>query len=163
MARQNRGGTLVEFALAGIPMIFVLISIFEMARGMWMYATIAYAVREGTRFAIVKGHNCSGCGVTVSRVARQIREAGVGLDPNVLRINLIAAGHATPCTPLQDCIDHGTGTQWPPASANAIGQNIAVTATYTFRSALSMFWPGSSAIVFGPVTFTARAEEQIQF
>jgi len=161
--RRTRGGTLVEFALAGVPMIFVLISIFEMARGMWMYATIAYAVREGARFAIVKGDNCSTCGVTVARVARQIRDAGVGLDPNAMTVNLIAAGNITPCAPLQSCIDNGGGTQWPPDAANGVGQTIAITATIPFRSALSMFWPGGSAMVFGPQTFTARAEERIQF
>jgi Flp pilus assembly protein TadG len=47
---KERGGTsLVEFTLVGIPMIFLLISTFEVARGMWEYHTLAYAVKEGTR------------------------------------------------------------------------------------------------------------------
>ena len=47
-SRGRTGSTLIEFTLVGIPLIFVLISTFEMARGMWNYQTLAYAVRAGT-------------------------------------------------------------------------------------------------------------------
>ena len=57
---HRRGGSsLIEFTLVGIPLIFVLLSTFEMARGMWLYHTLAYAARQGTRYAIVHGVNCS--------------------------------------------------------------------------------------------------------
>src|SRR5215471_18790761 len=55
--RQRGGSSLIEFTLVGIPIIFVLISTFEMSRGMWLYHTLAYAAREGTRYAIVHGVN----------------------------------------------------------------------------------------------------------
>ena len=39
--RSRCGGqSLVEFTLVGIPLIFVLISVFEISRGMWMYHTL---------------------------------------------------------------------------------------------------------------------------
>ena len=72
--RGERGGsTLMEFVLVGIPIIFVLISTFEIARGMWAYQTLAYSVKRGLRYAIVHGWNCgqSGntCNVTVGQIA----------------------------------------------------------------------------------------------
>src|SRR5690242_13216787 len=49
------GQSLVEFTFVGIPMIFVLIGTFEISRGMWMYHTLAHAVRDGVRYASVHG------------------------------------------------------------------------------------------------------------
>ena len=49
--RSAKGSTLLEFTLVGIPVIFVLISTIEMARGMWMYHTLCHAVKEAARFA----------------------------------------------------------------------------------------------------------------
>ena len=45
--RAQRGATTIEMTLVGIPIIFLLISTFEISRGMWMYNTAATAVREG--------------------------------------------------------------------------------------------------------------------
>ena len=55
---KRRGQALVEFTFVGIPMIFILISVFEMSRGMWIYHTLTYAVKEGTRVAMVHGQDC---------------------------------------------------------------------------------------------------------
>ena len=61
-AQRNleKGSSMVEFALVGIPLIFILISIFEISRGMWMYETVAHAVREGARYAAVHGQDYGG-------------------------------------------------------------------------------------------------------
>ena len=56
---EHGGSTFLEFVLVGVPVIFVMFSTFEMARGMWSYHSLAYAVREGTRYAIVHGASCS--------------------------------------------------------------------------------------------------------
>lgn len=56
---RRGGNAMIEFVLVGIPLIFVLISIFEMARGMWLYHTLAYSVKEGVRYTIVHGQNCA--------------------------------------------------------------------------------------------------------
>src|SRR5882762_5274489 len=61
MTRRDRcrGSNILEFTLVGIPLVFILISTFEMARGMWNYHVMAYAVKEGTRYASVHGNNCT--------------------------------------------------------------------------------------------------------
>ncbi len=58
--RKRLGQALAEFTFVGIPIIFILISVFEVSRGMWMYHTLAYAVKNGTRYASVHGINCVG-------------------------------------------------------------------------------------------------------
>ena len=87
---RERGNTMLEFVLVGIPMIFLIISTVEIARGMWQYHTLAHAVRQAARFAIVKGQNCATapnrCTVTIARVAQEIRNAGVGLNPGSFTI-----------------------------------------------------------------------------
>ena len=55
--RRRLGNATIEFTLVEIPLLCVLISTFEMARGMWLYHTLAYAVKEGARYAAVRGQN----------------------------------------------------------------------------------------------------------
>ena len=82
MSRQGqRGATTIEMTLVGIPIMFLLISTFEISRGMWMYNTEATAVREGVRFASVHGVNCvkvapgipNQCDVTANDIVQVIR------------------------------------------------------------------------------------------
>ena len=168
-ARQ-RGSSIVEFTLVGIPLIFVLISIFEISRGMWIYHTLAYAVTEGTRYAIVHGENCSlspnTCSVTVSDVAKKIQYVGVGLLPDQLTLTFTApaGGTATTCL-LQDCLKAPYNAQvWPPSGANVPGTDITISAKYPFSSAIAMFWPGAGpSLVFPTFNLPATSTERIQF
>src|SRR5436190_22902553 len=80
MNQAQRGATTIEMTFVGIPLIFILISVFEISRGMWMYETAATAVREGVRFATVHGVNCvqdagvpNQCDVTANDIVRVIR------------------------------------------------------------------------------------------
>src|SRR5205814_10672176 len=85
---EHGGSSFLEFVVVGVPVIFVLFSTFEMARGMWSYHTLAYAVREGTRYASVHGADCASspnaCTVTVGQIATVVKRAVIGLDGSVL-------------------------------------------------------------------------------
>ena len=53
--RDDRAQALVEFALT-LPLFLLLVTgIFDVARAVWQENTLAYAAREGTRYAIVHG------------------------------------------------------------------------------------------------------------
>ena len=84
--RGRRGNAIIEFTLVGIPLVFVLASSFEMARGMWTYHTLAYTIKEATRWSIVHGSDCfsgsQSCNhaYTQNDVATVIRNAGIGLE-----------------------------------------------------------------------------------
>ncbi len=67
-ARDERAQALVEFALV-LPVFLLLVTgIFDVGRAVWQENTLAYAAREGTRYAIVHGASgnpivgpCSNC------------------------------------------------------------------------------------------------------
>ena len=167
--RRQKGNAIIEFTLVGIPLIFILISIFEAARGFWIYHTLAYAMKEASRFVIVKGENCvqtpNACGVTVAQIAAVIKDRGVGLIPSDLNVTLSSLSDTRSCT-LQACLSDNT--PWPTLAVPSLpggarGQNLTITGRYPFRSAIAMFWPGSAPMIFGTFTFGANSREQIQF
>jgi len=52
---DDRGQSLVEFALV-LPIFLLLITgLFDLARAVWQENTLAFAAREGSRYAIVHG------------------------------------------------------------------------------------------------------------
>jgi hypothetical protein len=183
---SRSGSTLLEFTLVGIPLVFILISIFEVSRGMWIYTTLAHAVKEGNRFAIVHGNNCTNfpnsCGKRISDIALVIRDAGAGLVPTDV-VNLefrsstrqIPPNSATPLD-LNTCIvSPGTAPCndfWPGfgpgVTPKDVGANqfahIEIRAQYRFRSAIALFWPGAgSGMVFPTFLLPASSRERIQY
>jgi Flp pilus assembly protein TadG len=52
---SEAGQSLVEFALTLPIVILVITGTFDTARAVWQENTLAYAAREGTRYAIVHG------------------------------------------------------------------------------------------------------------
>jgi len=176
---QGRSGSVIlEFTLVGIPMIFVLISVVEMARGMWVYNTLAHAVKEGTRLAIVNGANCAKLPtclptITVGAVAERIRWTGVGLSLDQLEVTLVAlepsvagpvpVGNPVSCNPLSTCL--GRVDMFPPADGNRPKiHSVSIQGVYPFRSAIAMFWPGAGrGMTFGTFRLPASSVEVIQF
>jgi hypothetical protein len=189
--KSRRGNTVLEFTLVGIPLMFVLIGIFEISRGMWVYHTLAYAIKQGTRYAVVHSENCSvspnSCSVTIGTVAALIRDAAVGMPPagaktSQLQLTFCAPpGSAAPtCVPgaaqtsscsginpctcyLQDCL--GIPTTWPPTGANRVGlDDLEIVGIYPFTSAIALVWPGAHSVNnFPTFNLPASARERVQF
>jgi hypothetical protein len=176
----NRGSTLLEFMFVGIPLMFVLISIFEVARGMWTYTTVAHALKKGNRFLIVHGNNCAtlpnSCSVRIRDIATHIRDSGVGLIPAELQnvqFRSLTSGRTVTCPTLDSCLQGGAlgDTFWPgtgPGATPDIGGNqfalVEVSGAYRFRSALALFWPGAgSGIALGTLSLPASSRERIQY
>jgi len=163
----QRGSSMLEFTLVGIPIIFILISTFELSRGMWNYHTLAYAVKEGTRYASVHGVNCSTspntCTVTIAQITQHILDAGIGLPSTQLRLTFTYTGGTTTCQ-ANNCLTNNT--VWPPAPGNAVGSDIQIDGSVPFQSAISMFWPGAvqgNGITFGTFNFPASSRDTVQF
>ncbi len=171
--RKRLGQSLVEFTFVGIPIIFVLISVFEVSRGMWMYHTLAYSVKNGVRYASVHGINCVGssfnansCTVsmgpssTAGTVANVIRQAAVGLDPASTTLTFTDASGSTSCT-LSAC----NATVWPTSDgvSNAVGQPIRIDIRTPFNNAISMLFTGSSPIKFANGTLGASSQDYVQY
>jgi Flp pilus assembly protein TadG len=166
--RNQKGSALIEFTLVGIPLILILISVLEISIAMWDYHMVAYAVREGARYASTKGQGCtySGntCGITVANVAHQIASAGVGLVPGQLNVTLTSSAGTVTCNPLSNCYSN-TAT-WPPNSgtANWPGSIISITGTYPVQTALvfTYFIP-TGLLQLSSVTLPASSQQLIQF
>ena len=167
--RRQRGGSALEFTLVGIPLIFLIISTVELSRGMWIYHTLAYAVKEGTRYAVVHGQNCAlppnTCTVSIGNIATRIQSAGVGLSGTDLSLTFTQAdGTATTCA-ASDCISTYTTTAWPSSTSNAPGLKLKITGSYPFTSIIAMFWPGAGSPIgyLKTITLSANSRESIQF
>ena len=173
--RKRFGQSLVEFTFVGIPIIFVLISVFEVSRGMWLYHTLAYSVKVGVRYASVHGINCvngngnpNDCTVnvgpanTAGSVAYVIRQAAVGLDPAKTTLTFNASGATITCT-LAD--NSCSATVWPPNDgiSDAVGKPIRIDIRTPFNSAIAMLFPGSNPVSFASGTLGASSQDYIQF
>ncbi|MCU1336089.1 MAG: TadE family protein [Bryobacterales bacterium] len=174
---QKRGATTIEMTLVGVPLIFVMISIFEVSRGMWMYHTAAHAVKKGVRFATVHGLDCvtnlpavtNNCTVTANDIAAAIQYAGVGLplgpSSNMTTLTFSSLNGSFSC-PL-DGSDTGVDCAgvWPPAGAGADkqGNSLRIIIKVPFPSALAMFWPGSTPVSFALTNLYADSADAVQF
>jgi hypothetical protein len=182
MTRQGqRGSSTIEMTLVGIPLIFILISVFEMSRGMWMYQTMSFAVKNGVRFAIVHGVDCTlspnACTKSIAQIASLIQGSGAGVDPSVTELIFTTSnGTATSCylgTPsgsppygaLSGACSTQTGT-WPPNDGvnDLVGVAVKIEMRTPFYTSLSMFWPGRDKPVgFALTNFYANSQDYIQF
>jgi hypothetical protein len=183
---SRRGATTIEMTLVGIPIMFILISIFEISRGMWVYETLAYAVKNGVRLAIVHGQNCvpttdnpNSCKKTIADVASLISQSAVGPDPAQTMLTFTPAsgtGASVQCylaTPGSNppygshsaCSTLSTTTFPPDTSGayNGVGKRVEIDIETPFHSALSMFWPAAGKTQFGVVNFGATAADYIVF
>jgi len=163
---NRRGATILEFTLIGIALVFVFISFFEMARGMWTYQTLAYAVREGTRYAVMHGKDCvspNTCQVTVGQIVGVIQSAGVGLDPNNTTVTLTPASGSATSDTITNLLTNTT--TWPPTSSYTPGQQVTISAVYPFRTILAMFWVGAGGPLTDSQTFNlgATSTEGIEY
>jgi TadE-like protein len=172
---RGRGSTLIEFTLVGIPVIFILISIFEISRGMWLYHTLAYSIKEGVRFAIVRGHDCvippNNCAATVGDIADRIRMQSIGFVPSEIRnLTFRSPTRTITCATLEDCLANTTyfpsGGPGQPKDTGGqrLGSFVEISAVYPFRSAIAMFWPGAGrGMNFGEFMLPASSKEMIQY
>jgi hypothetical protein len=151
--------------MTGIPLIFMIISIVEISRGMWIYDTLANGVESTTRDIVVRGSDCStyvsGCAQTVGGYAHLFNNWATGLDPSQLIVTFQSANHTVTCSPLNSC--YANSTAWPPAGDSAKNLDVWVTASMPFNSAIGMFMFGSTPVVFGRFNLSAKSHQQILF
>jgi Flp pilus assembly protein TadG len=142
---RRKGSTMLEFVLVGIPIIFVLISIFEISRGMWIYHSMAYAVREGARYAAVHGKGCAdapnACQVTIGQITSVIQAAGSGLPAGTTTVTFTPASGSVSSDTMVNQL--ASTTVWPPSGANAPGKDVQIKMTYPLRTILAVFWVGA--------------------
>jgi hypothetical protein len=165
---SSRGSAMIEFTLAGLAAIILLISTFQLSLGMWNYHTLAYAIHQSTRYVAVKGVGCTSagntCSVTVGTIANRIAAVGIGVPSNQVNVTFTTdSGVSTICSPLNTCF--ANATVWPPAanSDNQVGKRITIAAKFRLQSTLLFFWPGQASQSYGAVWLPASSSQQIVF
>jgi len=165
---RRRGNSIVEFTLAGIPVIFMVWGTVQVSLAMWHYHTLAHTVNEAARYAAVRGQGCvsngNTCSATVGMIAGQIQSTAIGIPADQLNVTLTTdSGQSLPCAPLNSCLSNTT--VWPPAtnSDNAPGKNVTISAHYVFSSGLTVLWPGAGKATIGVIALPARSTQQIVF
>ncbi len=151
---------MLEFTLAGIPLIFVWISVVQMAIGSWRYQTLQYATEAANAYISAHGSNCSkmtnNCSIQIKHAASIFRQAAIGIpDQSVsLTFRAFKSDHvsvsptAVTCT-LASCLTNTTS--WPPAGFDDPGSDIEISASYTtaVNSGGAMLAGGSYLNVMG--------------
>ena len=84
MFKDDGAQSLVEFAFI-LPIILLIITgLFDVARAVWQENTLAYAAREGTRYAIVHGSGYPDPALiawpnNTTQITQVVRDAAVGV------------------------------------------------------------------------------------
>lgn len=136
----ERGQAVAEFAVAGFLFFLLVLGTIEVGRAVWYYNTLAQAVREGTRYAIVHGNKSadpSGPGSasfmpphTDSKVTDVVEKYASGLDKDALTVE----------------------AAWPDGTNDA-GSPVQVTARYVYDPIFDLF---------GFVSFTMSSTSEME-
>src|SRR5262245_24948018 len=79
--REDRGQTLVEFALSSIVLFSVLFATIELGIAVWRYNMVADLAQEGARYATVHGKNSSSpLAASAVQTFVQTRAAGMSVS-----------------------------------------------------------------------------------
>jgi Flp pilus assembly protein TadG len=175
---QERGSAIIEFLFAGIPLILLVLIIFELCIAMWSYHTLAAAVEDGAIYASTKGQGCTytgnSCQVSISAIAQDILSAGPGIASSQLSLTFhsSASGYSDITCNASSCLSNTT--LWPPglvsAGPPAVYGNIPaisyITITGTYPTPVpitSLIWMGRTLAGVGTLQFSATSQQIIQF
>jgi Flp pilus assembly protein TadG len=127
LLKGEEGSSLVEFAVSSAVLFMCLFGIFGLCGALYSYNFVADAAHEATRYAIVRGSDCSGltnCNLSTSGpLQTYVRSLGYpGINPNNLTV----------------------AATWP--GGNAPGNTVSVTVTYTYPLNIP-FWKQSGTIL----------------
>ncbi len=132
--REERGQSLVEFALMVPVLLLLIVGLIDIGQGLQAYVALGNAVRETARETAVHGAAASskwGPTANDANVTTSVRSRAVGLDGSAITVT----------------------SSWPSGS-NAQGNEAVITATYTFR-------PAASALI-GGVTLPLSAQTRVR-
>jgi hypothetical protein len=154
-SEEQRGQSLVEFALLLPLMLLIITGLFDVARAVWQENTLAYAAREGTRFAIV--HGSAGQGPlpdgwgegradptdpsdhVIAYIGTVVRQAAIGV-PNITVTVTYPDGYAG--VPGVKCADRNCRVQ-----VDASAPFVPLPSTYLLGGAFQITLKGGSILV----------------
>lgn len=123
MMHGQRGASMVETAITLALLLTIAFGIMEYGRVLYTYHAVSNAARLGTRYAIVRGSQCtaSGCPATNATVSTYVKSQTQLVDPAQLTVT----------------------TTWPASNCKAPGCPVKVTVSYAY-SIVSPLLPAAS-------------------
>jgi Flp pilus assembly protein TadG len=131
--RSERGSAAVETALSSLIFLSLLFGMFEGFVALYSYHYVSYAAREATRYAMVRGANCSStssmpnCGATSTEIQQFVYDLnfpGINVDNLTVTATWLSAATTTNANGY-------TTTTWTACATqcNAIGNQVQVVVT----------------------------------
>ncbi|HTA42416.1 MAG TPA: hypothetical protein VK789_08215 [Bryobacteraceae bacterium] len=161
---SRSGSALIEFSILGIPMMFITISAISVSVDMWQFQSLSYATEVTARYISMHGATCgqngNSCTITIGNAATYFESQAIALNSGSVNVSFTDGSGATACDPVSSCVS--TATQFPSSGHNSVGSNITVSATYTVKNPIAMFWaPNADAVK--DYTLGAQSKQQILF
>jgi|HubBroStandDraft_4_1064222.scaffolds.fasta_scaffold00099_3 Flp pilus assembly protein TadG len=132
---SQRGSSLPETAIVLAVLLALLFGIIDFGRAVYTYSFVAQLARQGARWAIVRGNQCSvldHCNAQQTDVQTYVRSLSEGPT---------SSGNTTATTIWGTCPAGTSGN-------NAPGCTVTVTVTYPFKFLLP-FMPGGNLATLG--------------
>jgi len=171
--KRQRGGAMLEFALTGVPLMFIVICVIQMAIGMWHYHTLQFAVKEAGAYLSLHGSGtgyCKSNTCQIQNVATILKNDAIGIPAASITVTFTpisssdhaTAGSAYSCT-LSNCVTDTT--VWPVSGYNSIGSEFEIKALYQWQNALGMvtFGAGASPVKFQNPWFPGYTHQIIEY
>jgi Flp pilus assembly protein TadG len=143
---EGSGQALIEFALTLPIVLLVITGTFDVARAVWQENTLAYAAREGTRYAIVHGSGYPdrtqiAYPGNTSGITDVVRQAAVGIG-GTITVTSTWPGPDGVLGNADDCYDRNC-----PVAVVATSQFVPLPSYYMLGSAFQITLKGGSQLV----------------
>lgn len=88
--RGERGSAVLEFSLAITVLLMMAFGAMDFGRALYTYTEVSEAAKEGTRYAIVRGSNCTSwntaCPASASDIQTYLQNVPEGLHANSMTV-----------------------------------------------------------------------------
>ena len=84
-AKNQRGSSMIEAALVFSLLMAIILGVFNIGQRLLAYHFVAYAAREATRYASVRGR-LSPKPATPDSIERYVRQLAMGVDPASIHV-----------------------------------------------------------------------------
>lgn len=134
----EQGQALVEFALVLPVLLLVIFGLIDLSRAVFQENTLAYAAREGTRYAIVHGSASTdpSSSTNTADIAAVVRAAAVGVPNITVTVNYPDVVGTLPCN------DRGCRV-----SVDATAPFVPMPSQYLLNGAFQITLRGGSLLV----------------
>src|SRR6185437_6347380 len=168
--RKRRGIAMVEFAFTGIPLMFIWISVVQMALGMWHYHSEQYAVKQAGKYLAEHGGDCTTtCNIEVKNVAAVLQNYAIGIPPSALQVTFktISGTDHTTVTNTKSCqLDACVTdtTAWPPSNASTLPADFSIMAEFRWSPAIGIVSDGGhGSFMFGSFWLPAYTHQLLLY